>query len=311
MTKKNEPQIYLNKISENWIIDRIKKEWIRNNKYISTKYIKTSNIIWIIAPWNWNAINKKYLENRKVICSIYHIDESKFDELEKKEFYSRDKFVDEYHTISQKTMHQLEKLTSKKITVIPFWVNTEIFFHISDKESLRKKYKLSNNSYLIGSFQRDSEGYDLTKPKLSKGPDRFIEIVKNFNKDNIHVVITGRRRNYLINELKKNDINFSYFEMINFEELNELYNCLNMYIVASRYEGGPQAIFECGITKTPIISTNVGVASEILSPESIFNMDNYLDARENTSVAYQNSAMHIMEKSYPRFIEMFRALNES
>lgn len=311
MTKKNEPQIYLNKISENWIVDRIKKEWVKNNKNISTKYLKSSNIIWIIAPWNWNTINKKYLENRKVICSIYHIDESKFDELEKKEFYSRDKFVDEYHAISQKTMHQLEKLTSKKITVIPFWINTEIFFHINNKESLRKKYKLSTNSYVIGSFQRDSEGHDLTKPKLSKGPDRFIEIVKNFNKDDIHVVITGRRRNYLINELKKNNINFSYFEMINFEELNELYNCLDMYIVASRYEGGPQAILECGITKTPIISTNVGVAPEILSPESIFNMDNYLDARENTRVAYENSAMHIMEKSYPRFIEMFRLLNES
>ena len=27
-------------------------------------------------------------------------------------------------------------------------------------------------------------------------------------------------------------------------------------------EGGPQAITECGITKTPIISTNVGMASK-------------------------------------------------
>ena len=51
--------------------------------------------------------------------------------------------------------------------------------------------------------------------------------------------------------------------MVNFTELNELYNCLDLYIVASRFEGGPQSILECANTK-PIVSTNVGVAAEIL-----------------------------------------------
>ena len=32
---------------------------------------------------------------------------------------------------------------------------------------------------LVGSFQRDTEGSDLISPKLIKGPDIFIEIVKN------------------------------------------------------------------------------------------------------------------------------------
>ena len=54
--------------------------------------------------------------------------------------------------------------------------------------------------------------------------------------------------------------------MGSFEEINELYNILNLYIVASRYEGGPQSILECSLTRTPIISTDVGIASEILSP---------------------------------------------
>ena len=62
--------------------------------------------------------------------------------------------------------------------------------------------------------------------------------------------------------------------MVDFKILNELYNCLDLYIVTSRIEGGPQAILECGITKTPIISTDVGVASEILAKESIFEMNN-------------------------------------
>ena len=46
-------------------------------------------------------VNKKYLKNKKVVCSIYHIDEDKFNDTYKKDFYERDKFVDAYHVISK------------------------------------------------------------------------------------------------------------------------------------------------------------------------------------------------------------------
>ena len=55
--------------------------------------------------------------------------------------------------------------------------------------------------------------------------------------------------------------------------------CLTLYIVASRVEGGPQSIPECALTRTPIISTDVGIASNILSSESIFSMDNFIKAK--------------------------------
>ena len=74
----------------------------------------------------------------------------------------------------------------------------------------------------------------------------------------------------------KNKIPFKYFEMTNFEMLNELYNVLDLYLVTSRIEGGPQALVECGQTKTPILSTNVGIADQILAPESIFDSRIYL-----------------------------------
>ena len=46
----------------------------------------------------------------------------------------------------------------------------------------------------MGSFQRDSEGSDLTKPKLIKGPDVYLEIVKRLYKENnnLEVVLTGK-----------------------------------------------------------------------------------------------------------------------
>ncbi len=298
-------KIYLSNINESWIVDRVKEEWINNNKDITTSKIADADIVWIISPWLWKKIPKKYLKNKIVVCSIYHFDGSY---KERNEFIKRDKFVNFYHVISENTKTQISHLTDKSIQSIPFWVNNQIFFNIDDKKSLREKYNIPNNSYLIGSFQRDTEGKDLVSPKLIKGPDRFLEIVKNLYRENkdLQVLLTGKRRNYLINKFKELDIPYIYFEMTDFTTLNELYNCLDLYIVTSRIEGGPQAILECGITKTPIISTNVGVAPEILPAKSIFDMTSYQNAEHDTEYVYLKSKKFIAKNGQEMFRQMFK-----
>ena len=160
--------------------------------------------------------------------------------MKKMNFYKRDNYVDFYHTVSYKSEDQIKKLTDKKIYVSPFWVNQNIFYEIADKSLLRNQYNIPLNSFIVGSFQRDTEGYDLKSPKLSKGPDRFLEIVLEMrkSKDNLEVLLTGKRRQYLINNFKKENIKFHYFEMVDYITLNDLYNTLDLYIVSSRVEGG-------------------------------------------------------------------------
>jgi len=302
-------KIYINKINESWIVDRIKKEWSEANKDISTKNIFRSNIIWIIAPWAWRNIPKSQLNSKKVICSHYHFDFANFD---KEDFYELDTYVDEYHVISLKTKRQLKSLTNKKITSIPFWINQNIFFEIESKEEIRKKWNINEKEFLIGSFQRDTEGSDLISPKLIKGPDLFIEIIKNYyiHDKNLTVILTGKRREYVIAQLENLGVNYRYFEMINFNDLNELYNILNLYLVTSRIEGGPQAILECAYIKTPILSTDVGVAPEILSPESIFQIKNFSNAKVDTNTAYKNSLQYNIPNGIDKFRLMFKEFNE-
>tara|TARA_B100001029_G_scaffold179449_1_gene188982 strand:- start:9498 stop:10430 length:933 start_codon:yes stop_codon:yes gene_type:complete len=306
MKKNKTSKIFINKANEDWIIDRLRKEWITNkNPY--TRYYFKSDVVWIIAPWKWKEKSLKKLNSKKVICSIYHIDEHKFDSKEKEKFKNRDHYVDAYHVISKNTVKQINKLTNKKIYSIPFWINEDIWFPIDDKKSLRDKHDINLSSYLVGSFQRDTEGSDLKSPKLSKGPDRFIEIMKELKTThkNLHVLLAGKRRQYVISKLLENNIKFTYFEMPSNEKLNELYNCLDLYIVTSRYEGGPQSIFECALTKTPIISTNVGVAPEILNPDSLFEMPNYHLAKPDIEFAYRKAQNFIIPKGFEAFNKMF------
>jgi hypothetical protein len=67
--------------------------------------------------------------------------------------------------------------------------------------------------------------------------------------------------------------------MVSIETLNELYNCLNLYIISSRYEGGPRSIIECALTNTPVISTKVGIALEFMHPDSLFDIDDWTSYR--------------------------------
>ena len=302
-------KIYLNNINENWIVDRLKKEFIAGNKHLITSKLRKADLIWIIAPWTWRTINKKYLTSKKVICTIHHIDEQKFID-EKEDFLERENYIDFYHVPSLTTKHQLEKITQKKVIYIPFWIDSRKWFIKENKLELRKKYNIELDNFVIGSFQRDSEGSNLSLPKLSKGPDRLIEIINYFdnNKQNLRVLLTGKRRNYVKAELEKLGIKYSYYEMATPLQMNDFYNLLDLYIVSSRFEGGPFAIYESAITKTPIISTNVGIASEILAKESIYEFNSYHNAIPNVDLAFRNVQKFTIESLLPMYVEEFTNL---
>lgn len=303
-------KVYLSKINESWVVDRMREEWYVNNAEVSVGDPKKADLVWIISPWLWKKESRKILKSKTVICSIFHLEDKDFSDKYLKEFRRREKYVDCYHVISLKTKKDLENITDKKIVYIPFWVNGNIWFDIEDIETLRDKYNIPRKSFVVGSFQRDTEGSDLISPKLIKGPDRFIKIVDQMNSeiDNLTVLLTGKRRQYVIAELEKLKINYVYLEMVDFKTLNELYNSLNLYIVTSRIEGGPQAIVECGITRTPIISTDVGIASEILHKNSIFNMNNYMNAKPDTDFAFKNSVKLDIPQGFNEYLEVFNSL---
>jgi len=269
--------------NEKWICDELKKEF---TEYFGEKIVTTdpnlAGIIWYLAPWNyghtpvdmdrdeWLGLLKK----KKVVFTMHHIDEEKYA---KGQLDKTFKFMLEYgkkwHAICGKTFDFLKKLAGGIPVVKEYlWVDGGIFFEIQDKIGLREKWGLSG--YVIGSFQKDTEG-KTNEPKMSKGPDIFVNIMESIQKDHpdLLVVLSGTRRTYIIGELEKRGIKYKYFEMIELKEINELYNCLDLYVVSSRVEGGPRAIIEAGLAKIPIISTDVGIAGELCPKESIYDVN--------------------------------------
>ena len=71
-------KVYLSDINESWIVDRVREEWYKYNPELSSKNIKTADTIWIISPWLWRKLPKKYLKKCRVVCSIFHFEEKDF-----------------------------------------------------------------------------------------------------------------------------------------------------------------------------------------------------------------------------------------
>lgn len=282
-------KVYIVGANENWIIDTIKSEWEDFNPSRTTTDPSEASTIWLMADYKYKTVPLELLKSKYVVTTIHHIDPEKVTQTRKKHFRTLASFTDRWHAICQQTADDMEhhfNIPKDQIFVSPFWVNSNIWFPMPDeKQDLRTKYNLPQDRFLIGSFQRDTEGASIKsgdyKPKRSKGPDTFFRIVKMMHErnPNLTVLLAGWRRDYLVKLLTDAQIPHIYMERVEtLEEMNELYNTLDLYISASRTEGGPKAVFECAATKTPILSTNSGNTVNILNPLSIFKA---YDGRDN------------------------------
>ncbi|MCD4744091.1 MAG: glycosyltransferase [Desulfobacteraceae bacterium] len=243
----------------------------------------------IIHSVNWHALLKispTYLADRYVITHIPHDIKNM---LMQSDYLKISPFVDKWIVMSKRGKKMLQG-TGFNYNYVPYSIDMKRFYQIDKSHpklsEIRKKYNIPTDKYLIGSFQRDTEGTDLKTAKYMKGPDVFFEIVKRLyqhNKD-IFVILAGPRRFWLIKQLTRNSIPFVYIGKIpevdgnddiyintlSQTTINCLYNLLDLYLVTSRMEGGPKAIIECAAAKCKIISTNVGHASDILDPKTIY-----------------------------------------
>lgn len=255
---------------EDWIVDRFVSEWNSDNSDISVSNPESAEVIWLLADWCWRQLPLEILKNKAVITTVHHIVPEKFLELDRRDFAARDTITDVYHVYNQRTLDFIRPFTSKPICLIPYWANQRIWRITGSKIEIRKKYGLPNDKYLIGSFQRDTEGRDLASPKLEKGPDLLCDFIERVSvKKNVHVVLAGWRRQYVISRLEKSNINYTYFERPEHEVVNDLYQALDLYPVTARCEGGPQALIECGLIGVPVVSRPVGIAQQILPPSAI------------------------------------------
>lgn len=258
-------KLLLYKDNAQWIIDSMAIDYAKHTRHTVVPINGNPDVLFCIDFHTFPAVIKYVKPSCLKYFALHHIDETKISE------YKFDKYIDGSGAITfcQKTKEVAEKYIDVPIHKFQYYINTQKLAKRDDGKVAKLRSGLSpNGELLIGSFQKDGEGKTGTAPKLSKGPDVLVQILKKLTlTKNIKVVLAGYARQYVISQLEENHIPYVYFERYN--DINSLYDCLDWYFVTARCEGGPQSVIEASYRQIKILSTDVGVASDVLHPDCI------------------------------------------
>ena len=98
--------------------------------------------------------------------------------------------------------------------------------------------------------------------------------------------------------------------MADIEKLRLMYCALDLYIISSRHEGGPQSALEASGMKVPIVSTDVGMVSKVLSPNCIFEKipSCFLPTLEQVDLAYEQALKFDVKSHNENYIKIFKSV---
>lgn len=244
--------------------------------------------------WNKNDIVLPHKSNR-IVATWFHV----VHEDEKIKFLPKLlPYVQLWHTASQRTKAKLISLgiPQERIVVVPLGVDTKLFSPVStqQKKSIRRSLKIPSDKIVIGSFQKDGVGWgEGLEPKLIKGPDVFCEVIAKLAKRyDIFILLTGPSRGYVKNKLDQAGIPYVHRYLKNQYELADYYRALDLYLVTSREEGGPLALLESMASGIPLVTTPVGMASDIIrGDQAEFVVRDMEKMVEKTSLLINNSGL--------------------
>lgn len=156
-----------------------------------------------------------------------------------------------------------------KVFLIPIGINLAFFpFRTPPmKTKARADLGIPQTAFVIGSFQKDGVGWaEGLEPKLIKGPDIFVETVKRLKKDipELFILLSGPARGFVKKRLEEAQIPYRHVYLRSYPQIATLFQALDLYVVASRQEGGPKAILESMASGVPLVTTRVGQAMDLV-----------------------------------------------
>jgi glycosyltransferase involved in cell wall biosynthesis len=159
-------------------------------------------------------------------------------------------------------------IDSSKVFLIPIGVNARRFVPsgAGERAEARRAYAIPGSAFVVGSLQKDGVGWgEGLEPKPVKGPDVLLTALGRLRTlvPDLFVVLTGPARGYVKAGLERLGIPYRHV-VVDFREIPRVYHALDACLIASRQEGGPQALLEAMASGVPVVTTGVGQAPDLV-----------------------------------------------
>lgn len=184
-----------------------------------------------------------------------------------------------------------------RLVVIPLGVELGHFRPPGGDEraKIRSDLGLPGDATIIGSFQKDGSGWgEGMEAKPVKGPDVFLEAIADLAKRrrNLFVLLTGPARGYVKAGLDRIGVPYQHHLLDDYRDIVRFYHALDLYIIASRCEGGPKALLEAWACGVPLVSTRVGMCADLM-----VEGENGILVEQEDSHALAEGALRLIEDS--------------
>lgn len=253
----------------NSIVRSLSKQGLIRGSVTTHPFYARNTIIHLGSANSFQALSNstlcKIASKNKIVATVFHITDQ--DAIISNLIKESDS-ISVFHTSCLTTMQRLvsKGIKQEKIKIIPLGVDLALFENKIEKSFIRKQLGIPEDAFVIGSFQKDGVGWEEgLDPKQVKGPDVFVNTVRTVSKNaKVFVLLTGPSRGYVKQELAGHGIEYLHVGYLNdYNDIAQYYKALDVYIIASRIEGGPKQILEAWASGVPVVSTKMGMVSDI------------------------------------------------
>lgn len=203
------------------------------------------------------------------------------------------KKIDSIICVSKNVQESFGKVLNNKTRSKTVVINDCVSLDILESTAaikLREFYNIPKEKYLVGNIANHTAAKDLyTLINVMK----FFKEVFN-RKDIVFIQIgefsskTAAIKQYAV----KSDVGDNLIFVDKIENASSLITQFDAFLLTSQREGGPTSLLEAILMKTPVVSTNVGVVSDIIIDGEngfIADIKNHYELAKKTLLLLQNS----------------------
>jgi glycosyltransferase involved in cell wall biosynthesis len=308
-----------------------KDPYLNRSGFLTLLSLRPYDIVWMM--WDINVVTpllstiKKLKDRQKNITkkAFKTILYTPIDSPPNKSWFNGINDIDEFVTYTNYGVEEISKVFTykNKIKVIPHGLETNVYKQVI-KKGLRKKYGIPENAVVFGTVNKNQPRKDLgcTLIAFAKAK-KSLESLKNTYKNGVSPVLylhtyhsdpTGINIHEVANRLGLK-FNEDYFLPIEpkysnaeftAEDMNEIYNCFDVFISTSSAEGWGLTITEAMSVGLPIVCGCHTSLKEITrngkDVNAIFGQFEHIQIHDGDAVRYCLDSNQVAHEIYLLFV---------